>query len=101
MYVNKLDLLLYLLSLTLQKNGDASKVLNPMYEKIKKKGPAFKDGKLRDKYSNKYSKVSNLQFKFNSVISTVCSYWPEILGAVKSFDSKLTESFENSFEFFS
>ena len=44
------------------KNEDSNQIKNPMYESIRKKGPAFKNGKLKEKYvggPGKHSKVSN------------------------------------------
>ena len=62
------------------KNEDSNRIKNPMYETIRKKGPAFKNGKLKEKYvggPGKHSKVSN----YNS--SSIFSFQvtdPRLLG---------------------
>ena len=62
------------------KNEDSNQIKNPMYETIRKKGPAFKNGQLKEKYvggPGKHSKVSN----YNS--SSIFSFQvtdPRLLG---------------------
>ena len=53
------------------KNEDSNQIKNPMYETIRKKGPAFKNGKLKEKYvggPGKHSKVSN--YNSSSIFSS-------------------------------